>query len=136
MGFVIHWNESAMDLHVFFKWITNKLPNVVQLMSCVWLFVTPWTTAGQASLFFTISTSLLKLISIESMMASNHLIFCYPFSCPQSFPTSRSFPVSQLFASGGQSVTHNNEIKTFNFSLRFIGRNIKPKTCCSIILLI
>ena len=48
--------------------------------------------------------SLLKFMSIESVMLSNHLIFCHPFSfCLQSFPTSESFPVSQIFTSGGQS---------------------------------
>ena len=47
---------------------------VVQLLSCVRLFVTPWTAARQDSLSFTISQSLLKLISIESVMPSNHLI--------------------------------------------------------------
>ena len=51
---------------------------VVQLLSCVWLFVTPRTAACQASLSFTISWSLLKLRSIESVMPSNHLILCRP----------------------------------------------------------
>ena len=50
----------------------------VQLLSCVRLFVTPWTAACQASLSFTISWSLLKLMSTESVMPSNHLIFCRP----------------------------------------------------------
>ena len=59
---------------------------------------------------FTISPSLLKLISIESMMPSSHCLpllclpCCPPFSCPQSFPASGSFPMSQLFESGGQSI--------------------------------
>ena len=56
-------------------------------------------------LSFTISQSLLKLMSIESVMPSNHLILCTPFSsCPQSFPASVSLPVSWLYASGGQSI--------------------------------
>ena len=50
----------------------------VQLLSHVQLFVTPWAAAHQAALFFTISESLLKLMSIESMMASNRLILCRP----------------------------------------------------------
>ena len=67
----------------------------VQSLSHVWLFVTPWTAARQASLSFTVSRSLLKLASIESVMPSNHLILRRPFSsCPQSFPGSGSFPVS------------------------------------------
>ena len=53
---------------------------------------------------FTISWSLLKLMSIESVMPSNHLILCRPLLCPQSFPASGSFPMSQLFPSGGQSI--------------------------------
>ena len=67
--------------------------------------VIPWTAVCQASLSFTISWSLLKLMSIESMMASNHLISCTLFSsCPQSFPASGSFPMSRLFPSGSQSI--------------------------------
>ena len=62
------------------------------------------TAAGQASLSFTPSWSLLRLTSIESVMPSDHLILCCCFySCPQSFPASRSFPVSWLFTSSGQS---------------------------------
>ena len=76
---------------------------VVQSLSHIWLFVTLWTAAHQASLSFTVSWSLLNLMSIESMMPSNHFILCCPFSCPQSFPASGSFPVNQLFPSGGQS---------------------------------
>ena len=51
---------------------------VAQLLSRVWFFVTPWTAACRASLSFTISWSLLKLTSIESMMPSNHLVLCHP----------------------------------------------------------
>ena len=77
---------------------------VVQSLSRVWLLVTPWTAAHQASLFFTISLSLLKLTLVESMRPFNHFVFCHPFSsCPPSFPASGSFPSSWLFASGGQS---------------------------------
>ena len=66
---------------------------------------TPWTAARQASLFITNSRSLLKLMSIESLMPSNHLILCHPFSsCLPSFPASGSFQMSQLFPSGGQSI--------------------------------
>ena len=70
---------------------------VVQLPHHVRLFATPWTAAPQASLSFTVSQSLLKLMSIESMMPSNHLILCLTLLlCPQSFPASGSFPMSQL----------------------------------------
>ena len=70
---------------------------------CVQLFAIPWTAAHQSSLSFTISWSLLKLMSIESMMLSNHLILLRPLLLmPQSFPASGSFLVSWLFASVGQ----------------------------------
>ena len=65
---------------------------VVQLLSCVQLFVTPWTAACQASLAFTISQSLLKLMSIELMMPSNHLILFCPLLLPPSiFPSIKVF---------------------------------------------
>ena len=95
-------------------------------LSHVWLFATPWTAARQASLSFTISQSLLKLTSIESVMPSNHLIFyrpllhtcplsqrCYPTiwssvipfsSCLQSFPASGSILISWFVALGSQSI--------------------------------
>ena len=77
----------------------------VQLLSRVWLFVTPWTAAHQASLSTTNSQSLPKLMSIESVMPSNHLILCHPLLLRfQSFPGSGYFQMSQLFASGGQSI--------------------------------
>ena len=65
---------------------------VVQSLSHVQLFATPWTAARQASLSFTISWSLLKLMSIESVMPSNHLILCCPLLIPPSiFPSIRVF---------------------------------------------
>ena len=77
---------------------------VVQSISRVQLFVTPWTVAPQASLSFTIYWSLLKLMSTESVMPPNHLV---PFSsCLQSFPASGSFLMGWLFTSGGQSIGH------------------------------
>ena len=65
---------------------------VVQSLDHVWLFVTPWTAARQAFLSFTISWSLLKLMSIESVMPSNHLILCCPLLLlPSIFPSIRGF---------------------------------------------
>ena len=61
---------------------------VVQLLSCVQLFVAPWTAARHAFPAFTISQSLLKLMSIESMMTSNHPILCCPLLLPPSIFTS------------------------------------------------
>ena len=70
------------------------------------VFVTPCTVACQASLFFTVSRSLLKLMFIELVMPSNHLILGHPLLLrPQSFLASRSFPMSWLFTSGSQSIT-------------------------------
>ena len=68
-------------------------PNLsVQSLSCVRLFVTPWTTARQASLCITNSRSLLKLMTIESVMLSNHLILCRPLLLlPSIFPSIKVF---------------------------------------------
>ena len=81
---------------------------VVQSLSHVRLFATPWTAALQAPLSFTISLSLLKFMSIELVMVSNKLIFCYPLlllpSIFPSFPALGSFSMSQLFTSGSQNI--------------------------------
>ena len=91
-----------------------KFVAVLQLLSCVRLLATPWTAAHQAILFI-ISQSLLKLMSIESMMPPNHLIlYCPLSSCPQSFPASGSFPMSWLFASGSQSIGASASVLSMN----------------------
>ena len=78
---------------------------VVQSLSHVRLFVTPWTRACQASLSFIISWSLLKFMSINLVMPSNHLNLCrFLFLLPSIFPSIRVFPVSWLFTSVGQSI--------------------------------
>ena len=67
--------------------------------------MTLWTAVHQASLSFIISRSLLKLISIESVMPSNHLILCCPLlPLPSNFPISKSFLMSHLFSSGDQNI--------------------------------
>ena len=72
--------------------LTSFVAVVDQSLSRGWLFVTPWTTARQASLSFTISQSLLKLMSTESVMPSNHLILCHPVLLLSStFPSIRVF---------------------------------------------
>ena len=77
------WSEVSMS-DCFWR--------VVHLLSHVRVFVTPWTVALQASLSFTISWSLLKLVSIESMVPSNHLIFCCPLLLlPSVFPSINVF---------------------------------------------
>ena len=76
---------------------------------------TPWTSALQASLSITNSRSLLKFMSITSVMPSNHLIFCHPFLLlPQSFPASGSFLMSRLFTSGGQSIGASDSVLPMN----------------------
>ena len=114
-GFFINWaiREVSMKKYRFMNiiviWelqtITMKFhfAVVVQSLSWVWFFATPWTAIHQASLSFTVSWSLLKLMSIESMVPSNYLILCCLLSCSQSFPASVYFPMSWLFSSGAES---------------------------------
>ena len=74
-------------------------------LSRVRLFATPWTAAHQASLSVTNSQSLLKLMSIESVMPSNHLILCHPLLfLPSIFPSVRFFSSESIFTSGGQTI--------------------------------
>ena len=84
---------STGDAQTQFVLITqSKAFHLVLLLSHVWFFVTPWTAARQASLSNTNSWSLLKLISNESLMPSNHLILCYSFLLlPSIFPSIRVF---------------------------------------------
>ena len=88
---------------------------VVQFLSHVWLFVSPWTAACQASLSFTICWSLPKLMSNESVMSSNHLILCHPLLLlPSIFPSTRVF--------SNESALWIRCLKYWNFS---------PSTCPS-----
>ena len=88
----------------------------VQSLSRVRLFVTPWTTAHQASLSITNSWSLLKLMSIESVMPSNHLILCRPLLVPPSI-----FPSIRVFSNG--SVLHIRWPKDWSFSFSISPSN-------------
>ena len=82
----------------------------VQSLSCVWLFANPWTAAFQAPPSFTISWSLLKLTSIESVISSNHLVFCHPLLLlPSIFPSIRVF--------SNESVLHIRWPKYWSFSI-------------------
>ena len=95
---------------------------VVQLPSQVQLFATPWTATCHASLSYTVSQSFLKLMSIELMMPSNHLILCCPLLLlPSIFPASGSFQMSQFFTSGGQSigVSASSSVLSVNVQGRF-----------------
>ena len=104
---------SLFHLHIQFMW-NNNFKKVfcfavvfVQSLSCVQLFVTPWTAACQAPLSSTISRVLLKFTSLSQWcyLLSNHLILYCPIHLLSSvFPSIRSFIVNRFFASGGQSI--------------------------------
>ena len=88
-----------------FYWVVCLQFSSVQSLSCVRLFVTQWTAACQASLSIANSRSPPKPISIESVMPSNHLILCHPFSPPAfSLFQHQGLFQCQLFTSGGQSI--------------------------------
>ena len=87
----------------------------VQSLSSVWLFATPWITARQASLSITNSQSLPKLMSIESVMPSSHLILCHPLLQPSIFPSIRVF--------SNESALHIRWPKYWSFSF-----NISPNS--------
>ena len=101
---VLHMNmedEALLQNH------QNKTISSVQLLSRVWLFATPWTAARQASLSITSSRNLLKLMSCPPSQWCHSTISssAVPFSsCLQCFPASGSFPRSQFFALGSQSI--------------------------------
>ena len=108
MGKVIPMNTARywMSTDIFKCWYAYiYIVSSVQFLSHVQLFANPWTAASQATLSITDSRSLLKLISIKLVMPSNHLILCcLLLLLPSIFPASGSFPMSQFFASGGQSI--------------------------------
>ena len=91
----------------------------VQLLSHVWLFVTPWTAARQVTLSISNSWSLLKLMSIESVMLSNHLILCRPLLFPPSI-----FPSIRVFAN--ESVLRIRWPKYWSFSFNVNPSNEHP----------
>ena len=92
-GYVGHWH-TVVSAHL-----------VGHSLSHVQLFSMPWTVARQAPFSSTISLSLLKLMFIEPVMLSNHLILCSPLLLqPSIFPSIGVFPMSELFASRGQSI--------------------------------
>ena len=88
----VRYTERLTQQQSFMPQLQLLICCFVQLPSGVQLSVTPWTVARQASLSFIISLSLLKLVSIESVMPSNHLIFCRPLLfLPSDFPGIRIF---------------------------------------------
>ena len=97
--------------------ISISIFSSVQSLSCVWLFVTPWTTAHQASLFITNSWSPLKLISIESVMPSNYLTLgCPLLLLPSIFPSIRVF--------SNESALRIRWPKYWSFSFSIIPTNV------------
>ena len=106
-------------------WVANSLLkrnisielqfNLVQSLSCVCLFVTPWTAASQTSLFTTNSQNLIKLMSTELVMSSNHLILCCPLLPPSIFPSIRVF--------SNESALHIRWTKYWSFSFRISPSN-------------
>ena len=102
--------DSSCTRHSCSQHLTSVVVVVVQSLSYVWLFASPWAAAHQASLSYTISQSLFKLMSIESVMPSNHLILC----CPLLFLPS-IFPSIRVFSS--ESALHIRRPKYWNFSV-------------------
>ena len=94
---------------------------VVQSLNHVWIFATSWNAAHWVSLSFTVSWSLLKLMTIDSVMPSNHLILCHPLLLFSIFPSIKAFPVSQLFASGGQRIGTSASVLPSNEYLGLIS---------------
>ena len=91
--------------------VTNG-KDVVQSLSRVWLFLTPWTASRQASLFFTISWSLVKLMSVESVMLSYYLILCCPLLLLPSI-----FPSIKVFSNGSAVPIRWPKYWSFSFSI-------------------
>ena len=107
------WNSFIINNGSIWIWFSS-----VQSLSRVLLFATPWTAVGQASLSFTNSQSLLKLMSIELVMPSNHLVLCYPLLLPSIFPSIRVF--------SNESVLHIMWPKYWIFSFSISPSNEYP----------
>ena len=110
-----HDHAPTLDMHVC-AWCVHTLhmmSSVVQSLSHVRLSENSWTAARQASLRFTISQSLLTLVSIEPVMPSNHLILCRPLLLPSVFPSIRVF--------SKESVLHVRWPKELEFQLQHLS---------------
>ena len=133
-----------MKVHIFFHFLSLTLSllltfSSVQSLSCVRLLVTPWTTPHQAPLSITKSKSLLKLMSTESVMPSNHLILCHPLLLlPSIFPSIRVFSSESVlrirwskYWSFSFSISPSNEysglisFKVDSFDLLAVQRTLK-----------
>ena len=94
------------------KWGGCNSKDIFSSVSCVWLFVTPWTVAHQASLSITNSWSLLKLMSIESVIPSSHLILCHSLLLPASI-----FPSIRVFSNKSVLCIRWSKYWSFSFSI-------------------
>ena len=113
---------AAADFATIKVWLSeyfqSRFQIVIQLLSHVCLVVTPWTAVRQASLSLPISWSLLKLLSIELVMPSNHLILCCPLLLPSVFPSIRVF--------ANESALHIRWPKYWSFSFNISPSNEHP----------
>ena len=122
MSFFLGWWKCS---EIWWRWWVHSSANilkppiihiksvnfVVKSLSCIPLFVTPWTAARQAPLSITNSWSLFKLMSIEPVMPSNHLILCcFLLHLPSTFPSIRAF--------SNESVLHHQMAKVLEFQLQ------------------
>ena len=113
-GHYAKWNKSDGERQMPYEFTLTWNILVVHSPSHVWLLAIPWTATRQASLSLTISQSLLKLMSVESVMPSNHLILCHPcLLLPSIFPSIRVF--------SNESALHIRRPKYWSFSF-----NISP----------
>ena len=116
LGLLSLGDLSCAESYLSCSWgelIIISIPfNSAQSLSCVWLSLTPWTAARQASLSVTNSQSLLKLVSIKSEMSSNHLILCCPLLLPPS-----GFPRIRVFSSESVLLITWPEYWTFSFHI-------------------
>ena len=110
--------STGVDCHFLLQY-----PGSVQSLSCVWLFATPWFAAHQASLSTTNSQSLLKLMCIESVMSSSHLILCPPLVLLPPIP-----PSIRVFSN--ESTLHMKWPKYWSFSLSISPPNEHPGLVC------
>ena len=104
---------------IFYLWKIHSIyvsVVVAESLNCVWLFVTPWTVAHQASLSFTISWNMLKFMFVELVMLSNHLILCHSF-----FLLSLILPSIRVFSS--ESALHITWPKEWSFSVSISPSN-------------
>ena len=125
---------NATELYIL-KWLKYYISSV-QLLRCVRLFATPWTAAHQASLSITNYRSLSKLMSLESVMPSNHLILCHPLLSPSIFPSISVFSNESALCvkwpkywSFSFNISLSNEYSgLISFDTIYTGQSLTPNT--------